>query len=78
MDILPEPPLPQTTNKKQKKTKTKQADFNYILHIFLNITCWSSLVVQWGRDLALSLLWFSFHPWPRNFHMHWVQQKNNK
>lgn len=45
MDILPEPPLPQTTNKKQKKTKTKQADFNYILHIFLNITCWSSLVV---------------------------------
>ena len=21
------------------------------------------------KDLALSLLWLGFHPWPRNFHM---------
>ena len=29
----------------------------------------SSLVVQWVRDSALSLLWLRFGPWPRNSHM---------
>ena len=27
----------------------------------------SSLVVQWVKDLALSLLWPGFNPWPGNF-----------
>ena len=37
------------------------------------------LVAQWAEDLALSLqqlgllLWYGFGPWPRNFHMPWVQ-----
>ena len=44
-------------------------------------TC-SSLVVQRVKDLVLSLqwlgslLWCGFHPWPRNFHMLWVQPKS--
>ena len=25
---------------------------------------WSSLVVQWVKDLVLSLLWCRFYPWP--------------
>ena len=25
---------------------------------------WSSLLVQWVKDLALSLLWCGFNPWP--------------
>ena len=35
----------------------------------------SSLVAQWVKDLALSLLWLrsllcqGFRPWPRNFHL---------
>ena len=29
----------------------------------------SSQVAQQVKDLALSLLWRRFHPWPRNFHM---------
>ena len=35
----------------------------------------SSLMVQWVKDLELSLqqlwslLWGGFNPWPRNFHM---------
>ena len=39
----------------------------------------SSLVVQWVRDLVLSLaqcgwlLWYKFDPWPGNFHMLWAQ-----
>jgi len=41
----------------------------------------SSLVAQWGKDLALSLLWLRlllwlrFSSWPGNFHMPWVQPK---
>ena len=41
----------------------------------------SCLVVQQVKDLALSvqelgsLLWHRFDPWPRNFHMPWVQPK---
>ena len=42
---------------------------------------WSSLMAHWVRDLALSQLWLQlqlwqgFDPWPRNFHMLWVQPK---
>ena len=28
----------------------------------------SSLVAQYVKDPALSLLWLEFNPWPRNFH----------
>ena len=37
-----------------------------------------SLVVQWVKDLELSLqqlglpLWHEFYPWPRKFHMLWM------
>ena len=24
------------------------------------------------KDLALSLLWLGFNPWPKNFHMPWL------
>ena len=27
----------------------------------------SSLVARWVKDVALSLLWFGFDPWPKNF-----------
>lgn len=43
----------------------------------------SSLVVQWVKDPALSLLWprlllwYRFHPWPWNFHMPRAWQKNS-
>ena len=30
----------------------------------------SSLVAQWVKDQALSLLWNRFDPWPRNFRVH--------
>lgn len=44
----------------------------------------SPLVVQWIKDLAMllqqlgSLLWFEFgfKPWPRNFHIYKLNQKN--
>ena len=35
----------------------------------------SSLVAQWVKDLALTLLWHGFNPWPGNFHMLWAQPK---
>ena len=41
----------------------------------LKSTCRSSLVVQWVKDLTLtlqwlkSLLWFGFDPWPGSIHM---------
>ena len=46
----------------------------------------SSLVTQWGKDLALSLLWagsllwLRFHPWPGNFRMPgtWPKKKKKK
>ena len=52
-----------------------------------NISCLKNnlgggpLVAQWVKDLALSLLWLwsllwhEFDPWPRNFHIPWVQPK---
>ena len=39
------------------------------------MNCWSSLVVQWVKDLVLSLqhleslLWLGFVPWLGNFHI---------
>ena len=33
------------------------------------VTFWSSLVLHRVKDLALSLLWQGFDPWPRNVHM---------
>ena len=30
-------------------------------------------MAQQVKDLALPLLWCGFNPWPRNFHMLWVQ-----
>ena len=41
----------------------------------------SSLVAQWVKDLALSLLWLRplkwcrFDPWPGNFYMPWAPPK---
>ena len=34
--------------------------------------------MQWVEDLALSLLWLGFDPWPENFCMSWVQLKQGK
>ena len=38
----------------------------------------SSLVAQQVEDLALSLLWQGFNPWPGNFYVLWVQPKREK
>lgn len=41
-------------------------------------------MVQWVKDLALPQLchrlqlWLRFDPWPRNFHMLWVQPFKEK
>ena len=37
-----------------------------------------SLVAQWVKDLALSLLWLRFDPRPGNFHIPPVQPKKKK
>ena len=34
--------------------------------------------VQWVKDLVLLQLWLGFRPWPRNFHMLWVQPLGKK
>ena len=38
----------------------------------------SFFVAQWVKDLALSLLWQEFDPWPGNFQMPWGQPKKKK
>ena len=38
----------------------------------------SSLVMQRVRDLALSLLWCGFDPWPGNFRMPQAQPKKRR
>ena len=38
----------------------------------------SSLVAQWVKGLALSLLWHRFYPEPRNFQMLQAQLKKKK
>ena len=49
---------------------------------FLKYVFRNSFVAQWVKVPALSpqwpgsLLWHGFSPWPGNFHMPWVQQKN--
>ena len=35
----------------------------------LNPYCWSSVMAQWVKDPALSVLWHGFYPWPTNFQM---------
>ena len=30
------------------------------------------------KDLALSLLWLRFYPWPRNFYMPWAWPKKKR
>ena len=53
-------------------------------HYYQNKGFYSSLVMQWVKDLALSLLWLGsllwrrFDTWPGNFHMPWVQPKKEK
>ena len=37
----------------------------------------SFLVVQWVKYLALSLLWYRFDPWPRNFQQKKKKKKKN-
>ena len=32
-------------------------------------------MIQWLKDLTLSLLWLRFSPWPGNFHMPQAQPK---
>ena len=43
----------------------------------LNPAPWSSLLVQQVKDLALSLPWPGFDPWPGKFHMLWVRPEIN-
>ena len=52
---------PQKDKKKKKKKKKAEAR--------------SFLVHQRVKDLVLLLLWRRFDPWPRNFHMWWLQPK---
>ena len=40
--------------------------------------CGNSMVAQQVKDLALSLLWLRFDPWPGNIHMLWAQPKKKK
>ena len=44
----------------------------------LEMDLWSSRVAQWVKDLALSLLWRGFDPWPGNFHIPWLWPKIKK
>ena len=39
--------------------------------------CGTLLVAQWIKDLALSLLWLRFNPWPGNFFMLQARPKKN-
>ena len=34
-------------------------------------------MIQWVKDLALSLLWHRFDPWPGNFHVPQAEPKKN-
>ena len=56
----------------------------YCISILRIVMDRSSLVAQWVKDLALSLLWLEsllwrrFWSWPRNFHMLRAQPKKKK
>jgi len=39
---------------------------------------WSSLLLQKVKDLALSLLWWGFNPWPVNFSVLWKWPKKRR
>ena len=55
-----------------------------LLNKSLLIICESSLVVQWVKDLVLSLQWVGsrlchgFNPWPKKFNMLQAQRKRKK
>ena len=44
----------------------------------LTSTSWSSLVVEWVKDLVVLLLWLRFCPWHGDFHMLQIQSKKKK
>jgi len=46
-----------------------------LLSSFLKYACGSSLLVQWVKDTALSLLCLKSDPWPRNSCMPWAEKK---
>lgn len=47
----------------------KSLPFIYIYFILNRDSLRSSLVAYGVKNLALSLLWYTFDPWSRNFHM---------
>ena len=51
----------------------KCESYNFVL-----LFQWCSLVAQQVEDLALSLLWHGFDPWPQNFHIPWLWQKKKR
>ena len=68
-------PWPGNLHKPQVQLKKKRKNKSH--------TTWSSLVAQWVKDPVLSLRWlrsllWQVNPWPWNFHMVWVQSKQNK
>ena len=48
----------------------------WVVYSFLLKNTRSSLVAQWVKDLALSLLWCGFDPSPGNLCLPWVQAEN--
>ena len=56
--------------------RSPRLDKGYYLH--QEMDCWSSLVAQQVKDLALSLLYCRFDPWPRNSCILQVQPERKK
>lgn len=50
----------------------------FYLTVNQNDQFWSSLGAQQVKDVALSLLWLWFDPWPRSFCMPRVQPKEKR
>ena len=50
------------------------------MELLKDVDAWNSLVAQWVKELALSLLWCGFDLWPRNFCMPqaWPKEKRKK
>ena len=57
--------------------KVRKGGILYLKH-HQNIVWGSSLVAQWVKELALSLLWLGFDPWLRNFCVLQAWQKKKK
>ena len=70
-----------TSREFEEESGVVKKDFNlFTLGIYyLKINFRSSLVAEWVGDLALSLLWCVFDPWPGKFHMlhAWSKRKLN-